>query len=315
MHISLRDTGNCLLRAQKIVITAHINPDGDAIGSSLGLMHALQYLGKDVSILIDDDIPVTFSILPGYELIEKPVKPVSCDLLVVLDTGLERLGQVRELVESKSILNIDHHISNDNAAEFLYLDAERAATAEIICQLFKEMGWGFSLQAATALYTGIATDCGFFRYSNTTPSTMCLAAELLAAGVKPNVISEALERKSYAHVQSMATAMQTIELLDNGRVAGVFLNQELTASMESTEGFIDVVRTINGVDVAVLLKCIEEKLCRVSMRSRYTDVSKIAVSLGGGGHIRAAGCTLRMPFLTAKQTLLSAVSRAIGENR
>ncbi len=317
MRISLAEAGKRLLNAENIIITAHVNPDGDAIGSSLGLMHGLRAAGRKAIVVLDDDVPDMFSVLPGYETIQRITEDqtLSCDLLVVLDASLDRLGRVPELVKRNTVLNIDHHISNDDGAEFLYLDAARAATAEIICQLFKQLQWSVSLNAAWCLYTGIATDCGFFRYSNTTPLTMYLAAALLETGVQPNIISEALEQKSYSLVQSMATAMQTIELSSQGHVAGMFLDQALTAAMDSTEGFIDMIRVIEGVDVAVLLKCVEENVCRVSMRSKGVDVSQIAMQFGGGGHVRAAGCTLHMPFEESKQAILSALDKVLKEKK
>ena len=316
MHstLSLQETTKRLLEAQKIVITAHVNPDGDAIGSSLGLMHILREKGKDVQVLLDDDIPAIFSILPGYELIGKPGEgKITADLLVVLDTGLDRIGAVAGYAEAAAMLNIDHHITNDQQIPALYLDAARAATAEIIFQLAKEMNSTFTPEMALNLYTGMATDSGFFRYSNTTPFTMRAAAELLEAGVKPNIVSEALEQKPYALVKGMAEALQTVEVLHDGKIAGLFLDQALTETLESTEGFIDMVRVIEGVDVAVLLKCKEEKLCRVSMRSKATDVSRIAAQFGGGGHIRAAGCTLEMDFAEAKKVILAAICAAMEE--
>ncbi len=314
MQLSLKETVERLQEAQKIVLTAHVNPDGDAIGSSLGLMHILRRQGKDVRIIMEDDIPAIFSVLPGYELIEKPGEEnIQADLLVVLDTGLDRIGTVTEKVAAAKILNIDHHITNDHKIQDLYLDAGRAATAEIIFQLAREMKVPFALDMATAIYTGMATDSGFFRYSNTTPFTLRAAADLLEVGVKPNVISEALEQKPYALVKGLAQALQTVEVVQDGRVAGLFLDQALTESLESTEGFIDMVRIIEGVDVAVLVKCKEEKLCRVSMRSKHTDVSRIAQHFGGGGHVRAAGCTLAMSLEEAKKTILSAIAVGMEE--
>ena len=161
------------------------------------------------------------------------------------------------------------------------------------------------------IYTGIATDTGFFRYFNTTSFTMRAAAEMLEFGVRPNVISEAMEQKSFDVVKGMAEAMQTIELFCGGRAAGVFLDLERTERIENTEGFIDMVRVIEGVDVAVLLKCKEERVCRASMRSKGVDVAKIAASFGGGGHVRAAGCTLEMPFEEAKKTIMAAIAKTI----
>ena len=304
-----------LLDADTIVITAHVHPDGDAIGSSLGLCYALQALGKKVEVWIDDELPAMFSLLPGYSQIKQPENKVKADLLVILDTAADRIGRVAELVQSDKVLNLDHHISNKAADEFLYVDPKRAATAEIVCQLFKEMHWSFSEEAAINLYAGIATDCGFFRYSNTSPLTMRLAAELLEAGVRPNVISEAFEQKSYALVQALGNAMRNIELFGDGKIAGLFLDLEQVSNIESTEGFIDLVRVIEGVDVAILLKCIEKDTCRVSMRSKHTDVSRIASGFGGGGHVRAAGCTLYMSYNDAKQAILTAVTAQVEAER
>lgn len=314
MRISLEATMERLLAVEDILITAHVNPDGDAIGSSLALMGILKQYHKKVRVLIDDDIPAVFSVLPDCALIHKPEEHYQADLLVVLDTSLDRLGAVLDHVTVGQILNIDHHISNDEKADWLYLDAERAATAEIVFQLLQLTDMPLTLDVAYALYTGIATDSGFFRYSNTTPFTMRAAARLLDVGVQPHRISEAMEQKPYALVQGMAAAMQTIELFSGGKIAGLFLNQALTESIDSTEGFIDFVRVIEGVDVAVLLKCKEEKLCRVSMRSKATDVSKIAMQFQGGGHVRAAGCTLFMPFEDAKKTILQALFDAMKES-
>jgi len=315
MMVSLEKAGRMLLDADTIVITAHVHPDGDAIGSSLGLCYALQALGKKVEVWIDDELPAMFSLLPGYSQIKQPENKVKADLLVILDTAADRIGRVAELVQSDKVLNLDHHISNKAADEFLYVDPKRAATAEIVCQLFKEMHWSFSEEAAINLYAGIATDCGFFRYSNTSPLTMRLAAELLEAGVRPNVISEAFEQKSYALVQALGNAMRNIELFGDGKIAGLFLDLEQVSNIESTEGFIDLVRVIEGVDVAILLKCIEKDTCRVSMRSKHTDVSRIASGFGGGGHVRAAGCTLYMSYNDAKQAILTAVTAQVEAER
>ena len=141
MQISLKETAAALKSVQRLVITAHVNPDGDAIGSSLGLAHALKALGKEVQVFIDDDIPAAFSVLPGYELIGKPVagQSIPADLLVAVDVSLDRIGLVAEAVKAPT-LNIDHHITNDGQADKLYLDGTAAATAEIIYQLIVELG-------------------------------------------------------------------------------------------------------------------------------------------------------------------------------
>ena len=315
MKLTLEKTAEVLRGAQRIVLTAHVNPDGDAIGSSLGLMHILREMGKEVSVFIDDDIPSNFSILPGIEDIKKPeenMQEVSADLLVVLDTALDRIGKVQEFVKAP-VLNIDHHITNKEDKVRVYVDAKRAATCEIVYELAKELEVPFTNESAVCIYTGIATDCGFFRYSNTTPFTMRAAAELMEWEVKPNYVSEAMELKSYEVVQGMSKALSTMQVFHDGKAAGLFLDEEFSASIESTEGFIDMIRVIDGVDVAVLLKCKDKDVCRVSMRSKHTDVSSIAMSFGGGGHVRAAGCTLEMPFSQAQSTIIDAIDKALGQ--
>ena len=313
MKLTLEKTAEVLKNADRLVLTAHVNPDGDAIGSSLGLMHILREMGKEVQIFIDDDIPSIFSILPGVEKIQKPeesMPKISADLLVVLDASPDRVGKVRELVEAP-VLNIDHHVTNTEDKVRVYVDSKRAATCEIIYELAKELEIPFTKDSAVCIYTGIATDCGFFRYANTTPFTMRAAAELMEWDIRPNLISEAMEQKSCATVRGMAKALSTLEVFHDGRAAGLFLDDELSSELETTEGFIDMIRVIEGVDVALLLKCKEKNVCRVSMRSRETDVSRIAMSLNGGGHIRAAGCTLEMPFEEAKKTIVDAIDRAL----
>lgn len=308
MKISLRETAQTIQSAQKIVITAHVNPDGDAIGSSLGLWHFLRSLGKEAQVLIDDDIPAAFSVLPGYELIGRPQEGtgIDADLLIALDVSLDRVGLVSTVVKAP-VLNIDHHITNDDLADKLYLDGTCAATAEIIYQIVNEMQGQFSIESAMCLFTGIATDCGWFRYSNTTPATMRAAADLLACGVEPSRISEALEQKPYSHVKGLANAMQHIEVWHEGRAAGVFLDLTAMEAIEHADGLIDMVRVIEGVEVAVVMKEKEKDICRVSMRSKGRDVTKAALKFGGGGHIRAAGCAIRCPFAEAKAALMAAV--------
>ena len=313
MNISLKETADKLLAARRLVLTAHVNPDGDAIGSCLGLKFMLEKLGKQVQVLIDDDLPKFLRILPGIDTIEKPEKDCyEADNLVILDASLDRVGSVTEKCKAP-IINIDHHGTNDHKADLLYLDAKSAATAEIIFELGKELGVEFDINSATAIYTGLATDSGYFRYSNTTPHTMRAAAELLECGVRPEKVSEAIETKDYAVVQGMARALQTVELHADGRVAGLFLNHELTESLETTEGFIDQIRVIDGVDVALLLKAVEPEKCRVSMRSKQTDVARIAARLGGGGHIRAAGCTLEKSFEAAKAEILNEIEQSLSK--
>ena len=188
-EISLQETGKLLLDAKKIVLCTHVSPDGDTLGSSLGLAQCLQKLGKEVIVYCDDLVNKSFSFIPGIELLQRPDanNSVEADLLVVIDaSSFDRIGIVGEVVKYKQLLNIDHHISNTHFADFVYLDSKAAATGEIMCELLQEMAWPIDHNIAECFYIAISTDCGSFRYANTTPKTMRAGAWLLEQGVRPN---------------------------------------------------------------------------------------------------------------------------------
>lgn len=312
MKITLEDAVEKLMAAKKVLITAHVNPDGDAIGSTLALAAFLRGKGKEATVMIDDRVPKNLLFLPGSDKIVRPEegKKADAELLVILDTSPDRIGEVEKAAAGLPVLNLDHHISNDGKADFLYND-NRAAAAEIIFEIVERFGGEFTLDVATPLYTGLATDTGFFKFSNTRPETLRAAAKLLEAGVRPEKVSEALEEKPEALVRGQAAALQTMELSFGGRVAGLYLDRELATSLDTTDGFIDFVRVIEGVDIAVLIKCMDENFCRVSVRSKGIDVSKVAMKFGGGGHIRAAGFSVKKPLAEAKKDVLEALGEAL----
>ena len=212
-ELSLQETGAMLLAAEKIVLCTHVSPDGDTLGSTLGLARFLLAQGKQVTVFCDDVINKRFSFIPGIELCERTVEgsKLQTDLLVVIDaSSFDRIGLVSEVVEAKTLLNIDHHISNERFAEYLYLDAKAAAVGEVMCDLFMAMQWPFDKEIATCFYTAISTDCGSFRYANTTPKTMRNAAKLLEYGVQPNEISDALDVRSRDTVEMLAKVLPSL---------------------------------------------------------------------------------------------------------
>ena len=315
MKITLQLAAAKLRAADNILVTAHINPDGDAIGSTLAMLQILRAMGKNVAAYIDDKIPKNFSVLPFAEEIRQPREDekFSADLLVVLDTSPDRIGNVKNLTDAP-ILNIDHHITNSGDEGDLYVDANAAATCEIIFQLCKELDAEISKNVAVCLYTGLATDTGFFNYSNTRPSTLRAAADLVEAGVEPNLISEQVEIRSFRDIQIMSAALQTTKLFYGGKVAGMFIDRELYKQVETTEGLIDLIRVIDGVEVAFLLTEKERDVCRVSMRSKGVEVSSIAKRLVGGGHVRAAGCTINKNLDMSKMILIRTIGEFMIEN-
>ncbi|MGM9561821.1 MAG: bifunctional oligoribonuclease/PAP phosphatase NrnA [Phascolarctobacterium sp.] len=307
-EISLQETGKLLLDAKKIVLCTHVSPDGDTLGSSLGLAQCLQKLGKEVIVYCDDLVNKSFSFIPGIELLQRPDanNSVEADLLVVIDaSSFDRIGIVGEVVKYKQLLNIDHHISNTHFADFVYLDSKAAATGEIMCELLQEMAWPIDHNIAECFYIAISTDCGSFRYANTTPKTMRAGAWLLEQGVRPNEISDKLDMKSRLTVEMLAKVLPSLTFEADGKIAYLTITNDLYNKDANTDSFVNYPRYIDGVEVAIMFKAVEPKVTRVSMRSSNVDVAQVALSFGGGGHIRAAGCTIYAPVEEAREQLLA----------
>lgn len=317
LRCNLHETARLIRNAEKIAITAHTSPDPDALGSVLALGKSLQTLGKSVTMVIDDNISESLMFMPNIEEILRPemLDNQRFDLLIVLDASdIDRIGEVATLTNAP-ILNIDHHISNREFADYLWLDVNAAATAELIYQLLKELKVELDLNIATNLYTGIVTDCGFFQYANTTPQTMLSAAELIKYGIKVNHISDALEARSKESIILLTKLLETMEFYANDKIAVITLTKELAEFDIDTEGFIKYPRYINGVEVAVFCKYTDEYTTRVSMRSKELDVSSVALSFGGGGHRRAAGCTLHSDLNKTKQLIVQSLIKALNDEQ
>ena len=198
-NCTLAETAKLLKEAGKMVIVSHISPDGDTLGSSLALAHALRMLGKEVMLNVDDDIPSVFSFLPGIGEYMRfaPDDSVPADLLIVIDaSSADRAGNAMNVVKARSVLNIDHHKTNTHFADYLYLDSDAAATAEIIYSLLLELGTELNTEIATCIYEGLYTDTGSFKYSNTTSRTLSIASALLTYGVNPSLISNLFSQES-----------------------------------------------------------------------------------------------------------------------
>lgn len=309
-NCSLAETGKLLKAAKKLVIVSHVSPDGDTLGSSLALMHALRMLGKEIIMNVDDDISTVYSFLPGINEYRRfaPGESVDADLLVIIDaSSADRAGNAMEVVKSPAVLNIDHHKTNTRFADYLYLDSDAAATAEIIYSLLAEMGIKLTRDIATCIYEGIYTDTGSFKYSNTTSNTLKTAADLLNYGVNPSQISDNMELKSRSQVEMLRKVLETLTFLKDGKIAYIEIPPELYDHNVETDAFISYPRYVEGVEVALLFKQVEDNLTRVSFRSKEIDVAKIALSFGGGGHKKAAGCSICAPLKEAEKVILGAV--------
>jgi len=314
-ELSLKEVGTILMEAQSLILCFHVSPDGDALGSSVGLARFLKQQGKNVKVLVDDVVNDFYKFLPDIQMIERPVtgEMHEADILVVLDaSSKDRIGIVGDCVKTKSILNIDHHISNTKFADYLYLDANAAATGEIMCELFEEMKWSMDEGVATLFYTAIVMDCGFFKFSCTSSKTMRMAANLLDYGVHPDDISEAIDTQNRASMELLAKVLPSLSFAYDGRVSYLGITNDLYNKSIHTDSFVNYARYIEGVDVAFMVKAVEPAVTRVSMRStKAVDVAQVASNFGGGGHMRAAGCTINAPIDEAIKQVLEALGKVL----
>jgi phosphoesterase RecJ-like protein len=314
---SLQETADILKKSGKIALTTHINSDGDALGSLLGLGTALQRLGKEVYFLIDDVLPAQYLFLPGIEKIKAPAEysRIKADLLVVLDSSdFERIGRVLDFVDADFTLNIDHHVSNSGLSDFRLLDIKASATCEIVFDLLAKLEVALDRQIAVMLYTGVVSDCGFFRYANTSAKTLRVAASLLDAGVAPDEIADFIETKTVGSLYLLPKILDTLKFFLDGKVAAIIIPADLYCNNIDSDSFIKYPRYVSGVEVALLFKEISENTVRVSMRSKKLDVSKVALEFGGGGHMRASGCTLHTSMANAQQIVIGTLQRHMKES-
>lgn len=301
-----------LLKNESVLIFPHVLIDGDSLGSSVALCEALRKMGKQADIIIEEPIPAYLRFLDqGYCSmgLEPRTTPDICIAVDCSDEG--RLASRKELFfTGKQTYSLDHHITNSQFADVNIVDTKAAATAEIIFALISLLPIMLDQNIAEAIYTGITTDTGNFQYSNTTKNSHLIVAALFDAGIDQNKISIQLYQNIRHEKLLIANlAYRTTELLCNGLVAVAFVSrsmlEETGASMEETEGLIETLRSIQGVEVAVLIKESSPKEIKVSMRSKtYGNVAVIAKAYGGGGHVRAAGFSSTLPLHEVKDRII-----------
>ena len=306
--------------SDNIAILPHVAADGDALGSSLALAQAISGLGKKAVVFLEEDIPYSYCFLPGNGLSELYAKMTGhYDAVLAIDCGdLGRLGRRKELFDSTEMTaNIDHHPTNTGFAKYNYIDTASSATGEIIYKLIELLGQKPGKDIATCLYVAIATDTGCFRYSNATPLTHLIAAELIKSGVDvADVSQKVFDTSSYEKVKLTGEAIHTLEVYENGKIAIMTLSSELFkktgAKDEDCDGIINTARNIRGVEVAAMLRQLDNGEIKVNLRSNYmVDVSAIASKYSGGGHKKAAGYTIGGTLEQVKSTLLDEIRKVL----
>lgn len=319
--IDLAAAASIIKAADRILFFLHISPDGDSIGSTLGMVRALRQAGKEAVIVGVDPVPRIYQFLAGWDTLFTPWQEITgeWDLACFLDCGdLERAGDALPLAKTaKRLLNVDHHITNTVYGEYNYLDYTAGAVGEQAYLLLKEMGLPVDAQTATCLYTSVVADTGGFRYDCTAPRTHRIAAELIEAGAKPyDVASAIFENESLARLSVLASALATLQVDPSGKVAWIQVTREMMeqsgANDEDTEALVNYARSVSGVEVGVIFREMADGRTRVGLRSRRTvDVGAIAIQFGGGGHARAAGCRLDAPLAEATERVLAAVRAVV----
>ena len=312
--------------AQKIVLVSHVNPDGDTLGCILALGHLLRALGKDVTLLAADGVPEIYRWLPGADSVQTTTERRDFDLAIVCDAGaLSRIGKSLEPIIGSvpRLLDIDHHVADGPFGDVRLLDASAAATAEIVFDLVervsKTLGRDLlSQEIANCLMTGVITDTGSFRFLNVTPRTFSIAAELHRRGAQPALISELVfENRSFASLKLLGRALDSLQMTTDGQIAWAHVTArdyaDLNATDTETEGIVNHVRAVQGVQIGILFREIPGRKVRISMRARDgADVNKIAHVFGGGGHVLAAGCSLEPPLAEVERQVVAEAARQLS---
>ncbi len=302
------------------LITAHVRPDGDALGSELALYHVLRGMGKNPVVYNQDTTPAVYGFLPGSETIVHSLGAVDgFDAVFVLDcSDISRVGDEQGRIGSiQKIVNIDHHASVGTFSKILLTDSQASSTGEMIHRLLTHMGIRITGDIATNLYTAILTDTGSFQYSNTGSATFRIAGDLVEMGADCRYIAENIyETKSAVQIRLMGKVLDTLQLYEGGRVGVVSITQEMLreegALPEHTEGLVDIVRSIQGVEIAVCCYEVSDDRFKVSLRSKGSvDVEKIAGKLGGGGHRNASACRVEGNFETVRGMVLDAIAASM----
>lgn len=324
--MSVQRVAEALCGAKRVVVAAHLRPDGDALGSSLAVLLALRALhipGQRIRVLMPSDPGTTYAWLPGHEAVEvfadeaQAARLAPVDLLLALDCGdRQRLGPLQQL-RHRLMVNIDHHASNDGFGDLNLVRPRAASTSQLIEPLLRALGVPLTPAIATCLYAGLLFDTGRFGHGNTGVGELRCAARLVAAGADPAWITRRLcAQRSQAELALIGLAIGRLEQdPDEPRLAGLAFDAADLAAYGRPGDWgeiIELARSLAGVEVAWLLRE-EEGEVRCSLRSEAPhDVGAVAACFGGGGHRQAAGCTLPSGLVSARRRILEALRQMLA---
>lgn len=306
-----------IAQARDIVILTHENPDGDAIGSALAMYLTLKKMDKDVDVIIPE-CPNVYAFLPGINAIKEKGKEEPYDLAISVDvTGIKRLNGFASYFEkAKTKIQIDHHQVNEMFADYNFVDPASPACAQILIWIIEQLGIEIDKEIGTCLLTGIITDTGGFKYEGVSAETFEFASFLLTKGVNVSEIyKRVLQVKTKANFELRKRIINRMEFFDNDQIAFTYITltdvDETHAEPGDHEGLVEVGRDIEGVEVSIFIRETEDGY-KVSLRSNnYVNVSDVCVAFNGGGHIRAAGCTVYGTIEEVKDKLINEVKKYI----
>ena len=302
----------------KFAITTHIKPDGDGVGSSLGLCWLLRSLGKEADVFVHGDVPVSYRSLPGAEDIRDiTVINKGYDAIFIIECShLDRPGIAG--LESEFTVNIDHHATSEHFGTINWIDSTASAVGEMIYNLCKAIGGRITKEIAECVYMALVTDTGSFHFPNTSDRTLKVASELIRAGAKPAKIGEAVYNNyPWSRIELMRQVLGTVKRDETGRVASlrqtIAMHDEAGAVDGDNSGFVNIPLAAKDVLAAIYMREIGPDQYRVSLRSKGDiNVAKVAEKFGGGGHRNASGCSIHGNWDECESELVSAIVRAIG---
>lgn len=324
--MSIKKVMETIRKHDSFLITAHVNMEGDAVGSQLAMAKLIEGMKKKAYIVDHDPIPVNFLFLPK-------TKDASTDLTLkrdfqvalVLDCpNMKRIGRVQELITpDKIIVNIDHHVSNERFGKVDWVKPYASCVGEMIWYLFKEMRRKLTKETALYIYTAMLTDTGSFTYDNTRPNTHEITSDLLSYGLDPAwVAMNIYEKRSVSEIRLLGYALSGLKMNDAGDVAYIEVPQEMLrqagADISKTDNVVNYARSIDGVEVALVFRenPSDKNIIGISFRSKgEIDVNQIASLFGGGGHKRAAGCQIKGSLEAVRQQVLERVEEFVRRVR
>lgn len=315
---TLNEFCKALKKYDHFLLSCHVSPEGDAIGSILAMRSLLARLGKKTTVVCEDKFPERLSCLSDkhWNRVQDIKKPATAfKALVVADCPtVERIGRVKDLLTPETVIfNIDHHVSNVLFGNYNYVLPKAAASGEVVMDIFKHFRIRLNKEDATNLYVALTTDTGSFKYSNTTVHCHQIAAELIATGIDIEKINDELYATySLNKINLYSRLLGRVRTESNGRVAWVSLKREdlkhSGATYEDTEGFIDFLKYLKEVRIAFFVSEMADREVKVSFRSRGAyDVNTIATHFGGGGHRKASGCNIHGTLEEAEKRILDRI--------